>query len=382
MRIGLVIDRLHPQRGGAERWTSQLATWLVRRGHEVHVVARDVAKVLVHEGVQPHAIDRARTRFDAASAAEQIIKKLNLDVVHDMGLGYCCDIFQPHFGSQFALNAARVQSFPQWLRHVRPWIESHMPRSYALDRLCRMQYTGDEKCFIAVSDKVAKDLVALHGVAKNRVATIYNGVDLNEFSIANRLEIREAARQSLGLGNNELAILIVAHHHRLKGVYQLIHAVRNLNAGGVHSRLIVVGGRGRFAATVPPRKDQQVIYIGSVHDVLPFYAAADIYAHPTFYDACSLVVLEAMACGLPVLTTACNGAAGVMTNGHDGIILDSPRDLSVLTQRLASLQDDDYRERMGAAARTTIERHSLHENLASVERLYFHRALQKRSAAA
>ena len=91
-----------------------------------------------------------------------------------------------------------------------------------------------------------------------------------------------------------------------------------------------------------------VEFVGPVEHTLPYYAAADIYIHPTIYDTCSLVVLEAAACGLPVVTTRCNGAAELFHDGVDVLLASDPADAEELAGRVQLLMD--------AAARRTWEK--------------------------
>jgi UDP-glucose:(heptosyl)LPS alpha-1,3-glucosyltransferase len=101
---------------------------------------------------------------------------------------------------------------------------------------------------------------------------------------------------------------------------------------------------------------------GAMDDVAAAYAASDVYVQPTWYDPCSLVVLEAMACGRPVITTRFNGASELMEDGCEGLILDSPAQVDRLAEAMTHLLDPDRRAAMGRAARKTAEQYSLERN--------------------
>jgi UDP-glucose:(heptosyl)LPS alpha-1,3-glucosyltransferase len=113
-----------------------------------------------------------------------------------------------------------------------------------------------------------------------------------------------------------------------------------------------------------------VTMIGAVHDTVPYYAAADVYVQPTYYDPCSLVVLEAMACKLPVVTTRYNGVAELMTHGVDGQLFNNPRDGRELADSLRPLMDAGVRRTMGTAARRLAEAHPLENNFAQMVDVY------------
>jgi UDP-glucose:(heptosyl)LPS alpha-1,3-glucosyltransferase len=80
------------------------------------------------------------------------------------------------------------------------------------------------------------------------------------------------------------------------------------------------------------------------------YAAADVFVLPTYYDACSLVVLEAMACGLPPITTETNGIVGILSDGENGTVLTHPPKEDELCQKMELLMDDAARKEMAEAA--------------------------------
>ena len=138
-------------------------------------------------------------------------------------------------------------------------------------------------------------------------------------------------------------------------------------------RLVIVGGKHidswrRHVARLG--LSEQVIFAGRVDDPLPYYAAADCYVHPTYYDPCSLVVLEAAACGLPLITSRYNGASEMFSDGKDVLLVDDPADDAELAGAMRTLLDDSARRRLGAAARATILQHSFHRNVDQILEIY------------
>jgi UDP-glucose:(heptosyl)LPS alpha-1,3-glucosyltransferase len=113
-----------------------------------------------------------------------------------------------------------------------------------------------------------------------------------------------------------------------------------------------------------------VTMIGAVQNTVPYYAAADVYVQPTYYDPCSLVVLEAMASQLPVVTTRYNGVAELMTHGVNGRLFDDPSDWRELTDSLLPLLDAGVRRTMGTAARRLAEAHPLERNFSQIVDVY------------
>ncbi|MGH7193143.1 MAG: glycosyltransferase family 4 protein, partial [Candidatus Saccharimonadales bacterium] len=163
MKLGLVTESLDPRRGGAEQWTAQFATWMARAGHEVHVVAGHFAPEIASLDVATHTLPRTRSRLEFAQAAERRLEQLPLDVTHDMGCGWHCDVFQPHGGSRAAATEQNMLLAPRWLRPIKRRVAPCLPRYREFRRLAMAQYMADERMFIALSKMVARDFERFHG---------------------------------------------------------------------------------------------------------------------------------------------------------------------------------------------------------------------------
>ena len=247
-----------------------------------------------------------------------------------------------------------------------------LPRYREFDVLTARQYAGDSRIVLALSEMVRRDLHRFHDVPDKQIRLIYNGVDTRRFSPENRSTHRDTVRQRLGLGD-EVLFLIVAHNLRLKGLPTLLKAISLLESAPHAARLAVVGGRRVTPFRRMARRlgvSRRVHFIGAVEDAVPYYAAADVYVQPTFYDPCSLVVLEALASGLPVITTRFNGAGELMTPGEHGYLLDDPADAVTLSRQMSQLLDDDRRRQMSLDARKLALQHSLDDNVNRVLAVY------------
>lgn len=382
MRIGIVIEELDPARGGAEQWTWQFVRWLAAAGHEPHVVARRFAEPTRIAGVHCHRLSDGGSRLGFAATAEAVLRELPLDVVHDMGSGWYCDIFQPHGGARGAAFRQNLLLAPAWLRPFRKWIAPRLPRYREFAALARRQYARDGRLFVALSRMVAADFVACHQVDPAQIRLVYNGVDTERFSPARRQAERAAIRASLGVHPDEVLFLIVAHNFALKGVPTLIRAIGELAWENRPVRLAIAGGK-RFgrAARLAARVGvwDRVSFLGSVPDAAPYYAAADVYAQPTYYDPCSLVLLEALAAGLPVVTSRYNGAGELITPGVEGSIVADPGDVGELTDRLREFCDPPRRQRAGLAARRLALAHSWEQNCRQLVAIYEEVAARRRA---
>ena len=122
-------------------------------------------------------------------------------------------------------------------------------------------------------------------------------------------------------------------------------------------------------------------FLWTINDLVPYYSAADAYVHPTFYDPCSLVLLEAAASGLPIVTTRrSNGAAELFQEGAEILIANEPTDLAALCERIDGLFDEAARKTLGAAARSVAMQHPFEKNVAEILQLYDARSRSRTAA--
>ena len=112
------------------------------------------------------------------------------------------------------------------------------------------------------------------------------------------------------------------------------------------------------------------MFLGHVKDIETYYAASDIYVHPTFYDSCSLVVTESLASGLPVITTKYDGASGVIDNGVEGFVMGNPMDYEALAEKISLFFDDEFREKASIAAREKAEKYPAEKNCEEIIEIY------------
>lgn len=374
MKIGLVLDHFDPLRGGVEQWTVQLSAYLHKAGHEVHVFAEDFSPEMVAKyNIVAHSLPTKRNRLLKAQAAQAKLKSVKLDVIHDMGNGWYCDLLQPHGGSWTASFERNLHLLPAAFRPAKRAAAAILPRYMEFRRLRDLQYAKAGPLVMAISKMVYRDLQRFERVPTEKLRLVYNGIDTDRFHPENRERYRRPIRKQYDIPENKLLALIITHNFRLKGVPTLLRAVGRLRKRGFPIHLLVAGGRHlnhyRWLAKIAGAGDA-VTFAGTVRDTVPLYAAADVYAHPTYYDPCSLVVLEAMASGLPVITTRFSGAGELIQSGREGILLDDPGNPAPLEAYLELLQDQAIRERWGTAARLVAEQQTFERNAEQTLALY------------
>ncbi len=258
-------------------------------------------------------------------------------------------------------------------KHQDVWVKPRLLRDlhrrlyYALlTQLERRVYSDRKVSLAAVSERTAALLVRYF--RRSDVRVIPNGVDTTQFSPYVRLERRESARARRNIRDSDLVLLLIGNDWQNKGLPTILKAMaacsdlpfRLLIVGSdasecfyEHARSLGVYERCRWE---PPRAD-----------VMDLYAAAEVYVSPSREDAFALPPLEAMACGLPVITSVHNGGSRIITEGMDGFIVTDPDDsvaLAVLLRRLA--QQPDLRSRVGENAARTAQQYTWDRNAAAV----------------
>jgi UDP-glucose:(heptosyl)LPS alpha-1,3-glucosyltransferase len=181
-----------------------------------------------------------------------------------------------------------------------------------------------------------------------------------------RQRLRGPLRTKWGVNENDVVFLFVSYDLKKKGIEPLIGAAAELKRiGNDNFKIIVAGGLPyRSLAKLVERLglENNVVFAGRVKSIDEFYANSDVFVLPTYYDACSLVVIEAMAGGLPSITTTFNGASGIITNGKDGYIISHPPDSSELAEKMRLLMDHKKRQQMSGEAFLTGQKYSAERN--------------------
>ncbi len=360
MKIALCVEGFDPGRGGQGVWTHGFATHLLARGHDVHVVSCAFGSdgLGIHRNPVPwhwSPLVRAR-RFQTA------LREIGADAVYDASTTIWPGVWHPHSGSELHALDRLIATEPP-ARRMRAAISPKMLLLRTQMAWIEARQARRALAIVAVSDLVKALLRQRHPSAGMRIETIPNGTDTDFF-------VPPALGRDTSKATGEIVFLLAAHNPVLKGLDIALQAFSVLVQEGHAIRLVVAGVEhvdpwNRMAERLGVR--ERMSFSGLVGDMRPIYAQADVLLHPTRWDACSLVVLEAMACGLPVVTTAVNGAAGMIVSGTSGLVLPVPEDVPGLAAAMRMLLDSKIRQTMGRAARAAIEGHDIRANYRSVE---------------
>ncbi|MCR4315571.1 MAG: glycosyltransferase family 4 protein [Planctomycetes bacterium] len=372
MKIALVIERFIPGKGGAEGYAVNLAQDFVRLGHEVTVIASKVAGHVEDVTVIEAPTMRWSPAIEIltfAHAARKIIEASDFDVASVLGKSLGGNVLNPHGGVEEAYAERFFLSIENPLyRWFRKILRYCTPRHYVIKSIQRSQYaSADLKLVVAISDKVREDVERIHPAAAQKVRVLYNGVDLAKFHPDNKAKFRGELRASLGVSDDELVLLTVCHNFRLKGVASLIRAFALVRRTQPERKMQVwIVGRGKPG---PFRRlarrlgvADSVRFLGGVSDVERYYAASDLFVYPTFFDACSLTVMEALASGLPVIATKHSGSGMLIEDGVQGVGSLDATDISGIANAIARFSGDDVRRTAGIEARKLAEKYPQEDN--------------------
>lgn len=238
-----------------------------------------------------------------------------------------------------------------------------------LTDLERRIYSNPLIALAAVSNRTAELLK--QNFHRDDISVIPNGVDASHFSPAARLARITPARERRGIRQDEFVLLMIGNDWRVKGLITVLEAIALLP--GLPLRLLVVGTdvqKPFREIAVRLGIDRQCQWENPQPDVLDFYAAADIYVSPSREDSFGLPVAEAMACGLPVITSAFAGVADCVHSGVDGFIMRDPQDAQALAECVARLHTDEaLRNSIGESAAKAILAWTWDRNAAAVWQL-------------
>ena len=378
MRIALTIEDFRAWRGGGEGYVDNLARALLARGHEVHVFAARFDAV--PDGIITHQVPIGHLLSKRVSFALRCARLLekgrdDFDIIHGFGKSIRMDVFRPGGGVHRAWRQMEPRSVEGSGRRLwRRLRRSVSPDQRLVLRLESKQFRSDPggPQIIANSRMVRDHILAYYRVPDERIHVIYNGVDTARFSPDNRDRFRTETRRQWGVRAADIVLLFAANNFQLKGLRPLIRAAAKL--GGAHGQLrIIVMGRDRPAPYRALARRlgcaERVSFIGPLHEPEQAYAAADLSVHPTFYDPCANVTLEALASGLPVVTSTSNGAGELITPEVEGLVIDA-ENIEELAAAIRTFLDPHRREAAGRAARQLAEQHGMERHLKEVLAVY------------
>lgn len=350
-RVAMVIQRYLPHQGGAERQLKQLAPLLRARGFDLSILTRHekgLAYYEVIDGVPVHRLPSIGPKPLAAAtftmSAVLLLFKLNPDIVH------AHEILSP---ASIAVLSKRMRKHPVVLKILRGGARGDVfklkRRPFWKSYLGNLNQMVD--AFVAISQEIGNEL-SLLGVPDEKRIFIPNGVDTGRFApISEDAKIKLRTRLAL-----PATATIVVYAGRLvpeKRVDLLLKIWKEVHSKHPNSCLLIVG-QGSEADRLKKISGDGVQFTGQVEEATPYLQAADLFVLPSSTEGLSNAMLEAMSCGLPVLSTNVGGAPDVIQHNLSGYLIPA-EDMLSLQQGLETLLDDStLRFRLGSNARARI----------------------------
>lgn len=344
MRVALSFPGCF-RRGGVERVVLAMANGLSARGHEVHVFARTfeldqmdnrLTTHIIADCPSPRPAKRLKS-FPEACQAKIAATGLSFDV--KVGFGVACppsDIaWVQSVHARWVKAAKGPAGGSRWQRFRRQLNSFHAAATGLEAERFGPPGPRAHRNLLALSPTVGTDLEEFYCVDPQRWQVLPNGVDPVAFNSSRASDMRASARERFQLRPNDRVIVFVANESVRKGLPTLLQAVARLEQPDVK---ILAAGRlpHREVQTEAKRLgiESSVRLCGPLDDVAEAFAAGDLFALPTHYEAWGLVIVEALACGLPVVVSAAAGAAVAIETGRTGLLLNDPSSVHELTVAL------------------------------------------------
>jgi UDP-glucose:(heptosyl)LPS alpha-1,3-glucosyltransferase len=353
LRLAIIRQRYTPH-GGAERFVEAALEALLERGVAISLYTRQWpnTRLQLIEPVlcNPFYIGRLWRDWSFARAVCGAVATKAPELVQSYERLLCCDVYRAGDGVHRAW-------LDEWLRDAsgfKRWrVESSFYHRYLLDIERRLFASPWLRAVICNSKMVRDEIHERFGLSLEKLPVIYNAVDSAVFSPELK-QHRAVVRQKLGVPDTATVYLLVGSGYARKGVATAIQALTKLPS---NTYLFVVGrdksARRYRRLTRHLGIARRVVMLGAQDDPRPFYGAADAFVLPTLYDPCPNAALEAMACGLPVVTSSKCGVAELVTENDAGLVC-AARDVDALARHMITLTDAEARRLLGARAREAV----------------------------
>lgn len=366
-----IIRKKYTFHGGAEGFSSSLIENLANEGHEIHVYAIKWHAGKSHENIYFHkvpAITSISFLRDLTFAVSTLIQlKRRRDFF---------DIIQTHDKTLFqdiyrAGDGCHIEWLKQRWKRLGPAGKASIVLNpyhwliLTLERIIMKQRRFNK--IIAISELVKNNIIDNYGVLSKDIEVIYNGVDTDKFHPDNKKKYRSEVRKKYGLEEEDFVAVFVGSGFERKGVKYLIEAVESIS----EKVSLLIVGKGPAGKFQKKTGHQKIVFCGPQKDIHKYYAASDIFVFPTIYEPFGNVHLEALASGLPVITTKNSGASEIIRDGIHGFVVPEPEDSSAIAEKIRALSEDkDKLDSMSKNARALAEGFTFADHLGKIRALY------------
>jgi UDP-glucose:(heptosyl)LPS alpha-1,3-glucosyltransferase len=368
MHIALVHMR-HAHTGGTERYLHALAGYLAEQGHTVTIVCRRHAEpphaAVRFVRIRPLAFGSVHRMRTFAQAVEHHVRHADYDVVFGLGKTWSQDVLRLGGGCyQTYLDHTYRTTGPRLRRYLG--LGSYKIRQ-TLAIEARALTPGAYVRIMTNSHMVKRDVMARYGTPAQGITVVPNGVDLERFHPRHRSGAGAALRRQCGFAAAHMVLVFLGTGYYRKGLDRVLNVFPALLQARPDTRLLVVGNDSdvsQWQERVRRRGlTARVCFLGGRGDPEVCYGAGDLYVLPTRYDPFANATLEALASGLPVITTDTNGGCEVIVPGRHGAVLPNTDATQPLLQALLQWTERGQLQQAAEAVRRQAARYSVEREL-------------------
>ena len=357
--------------GGAEQFADGFIHQLAESGHQVHIFANRWTPSH-HSNIHHHFV--ATLDFNAfirtLSFARSVAKKIrqqHFDIIQSHEKTWTQDVYRAGDGCHIKWLSQRSRN----LSPLQNFFLSLNPFHQLILKLEKNIFESSQcKKIVAISQMVKNDILENYKCPSENISVVYNGVDLKRFHPDNKNTYRKLIREKLEIPKSATLILFVGSGFERKGLQFLLESTAYLNNEDWRLLLMGKGKFEKFIRYAPTDKHPQIIAKEPDPEIEKYYAAADIFILPSIYEPFGNANLEALATGLPVITTRYCGAADIIINKKNGLVVQDPFNPEEIAENIRSLFDPSTRETMGKNARELAEQFPLERNSREMLEIY------------
>ena len=370
MKIAIIRQKF-VNYGGAEQFVSGYTRYLAEMGHEVHIFANQWTPSH-HPNVKIHSV-RAFTRnsflrvLSFAWFALQAISFKSYDIVQSHERIWHQDIYRAGDGCHREWLERRSSYLPFIKRF---FLKFNLFHQLILRLEKRIFEKGECKKIIAISEMVKRNILKHYRLPEDRVKVVYNGVQLDRFDPNNKKYFYDEVRQQLRISDQEVMILFVGSGFERKGLEYLIKSIQYVKEKNWRLVLVGKGNWGKYLKFTTKKKQEKITCLEPIDEIEKLYAAADFFILPSIYEPFGNANLEALASGLPIITSQNTGASEIITPKKEGIILEDPSNSKSIAEAIDYLMDPKNREPMVSAARSLAEKFTQQRNASEMLKIY------------
>jgi UDP-glucose:(heptosyl)LPS alpha-1,3-glucosyltransferase len=343
--------------GGAERFVARAISALSSKNVDVSLIARkwsgDSSFTLL--SCNPFYIGRIWREISFVLCACRTVRRNRFDIVQSHERLPCCDIYRAGDGVHRVWLKQRSRTMSRFKALLTSMNPFHLYVKHAEKQMVKSKQL---KAIICNSKMVKDEIIHWFGVPDSMIHVIYSGVDLDHFTPEVKTQ-RSKVRADLNIAEPDTVFLFVGSGFARKGVLPLLKALHGLPE---NTHAIVIGHDKELEKYKSRAQklglNRRVHFLGKIQDVRPYYGCCDAFVLPTLYDPFPNVILEAMACGLPVITSTKCGGAEFIRQGVNGYIVDS-LDIQGLSESMRKLMDSEKSVSFGISSRAHIENFGL-----------------------